>query len=111
MDHVDAVHIEGTSRVLPKGQSLPSPGQTTVTYGFPVHPVAGEDARALSERVEAAIAILADEEASGWWAARRNAAAGATPPLQGPDGVASWRRAWALSTKEGARHHPKRSWP
>ena len=47
-------------------------------------------------RIEAAVATLADESTTDWWTARKAAAAGTTPSLQGPD-VAPWRRAWALA--------------
>ena len=42
------------------------------------------------------MATMADEAGTDWWTARRQAAAGATPPLQGPD-AAPWRRSWSLS--------------
>ena len=105
------VHIEGTGRILPKGRSLPRRGTTTVTYGEALHPSEGEDARAMSIRLEATIATLADEHHQGWWEARRNAAAGTTPALQGPTGVAGWRRTWELGAGERAKDGPARSWP
>lgn len=105
------VHIEGTGRILPKGSKLPRRGATAVTYGEPLHPREGEDARSLSTRMEAAIAQLADEQSDGWWVARRNAAAGTTPPLQGPAGVAGWRKTWALETSKSSQRRPKRTWP
>ena len=105
------VHIEGTGRILPKGSMLPNRGSTAVTYGEPLHPHEGDDARALSMRMEAAIAQLAHEQSDGWWVARQNAAAGTTPPLQGPAGVAGWRKTWALETSKSSRRRPKRSWP
>ena len=42
------------------------------------------------------MATLAAESNSDWWTARKQAAAGATPSLQGPD-IAPWRRSWALT--------------
>ncbi len=104
------VHLEGTGRILPKGKNLPTRGSTTVTFGFPLRPQGGEDPRRMSERIEAAIAELADEEANGWWTARRHAARGETPLLQGP-AIKSWRKEWLRSDAE-KRHEPtKRSWP
>jgi 1-acyl-sn-glycerol-3-phosphate acyltransferase len=97
------VHVEGTRRVLKKGDRYPtlvgSPLGTgrgvQVTFGRPLHPREGEDARRLAARVEAEVAALADESASDWWSARRRAARGTTPSLSGP-AAGSWRRAWAL---------------
>ncbi len=105
------VHLEGTDRVLPKGANRPQRDETTVTFGHPLRPAEGEDARRLNERLEAAVAQLADEEANGWWAARRNAAAGQTPSLRGPTQAASWRRQWERSGRQERRTPPKRSWP
>ena len=47
-----------------------------------------------------------------WWTARRQAAAGATPALQGPD-AAAWRRSWALAPppERGASGHDAPGWP
>jgi hypothetical protein len=38
---------------------------------------------------------------SDWGTAKKQAAAGTTPALQGPS-VAPWRRSWALPPREGA---------
>jgi 1-acyl-sn-glycerol-3-phosphate acyltransferase len=108
------VHLEGTRRLLPKGSHRPRRARTTVTFGIPLRPQAGEDARRFGARLEAAVATLADESTSDWWTARRRAAADETPRLQGPE-VADWRRAWALgeeSTEEADRRWPRpgRSW-
>jgi hypothetical protein len=70
--------------------------RTTVTFGTPLWPTEGEDARRFASRIESAIATLANESTTDWWTARRQAAAGTTPSLQGPD-VAAWRRSWALT--------------
>jgi len=102
------VHIEGTSRILGKGARRLRPGSTTVTFGAPLRAEAGEDARAFAVRIEAAIAALADEQATDWWTARRRAAAGSTPPLTGPDAVA-WRRAWARPSRRRQVGHTR--WP
>jgi len=90
------VHLDGTRHILPKGGGTVRRTRTTVTFGMPLWPAEGEDARRFSARIEAAVAALADESTSDWWTARKRAAAGTTPSLQGPD-VAPWRRAWALA--------------
>jgi 1-acyl-sn-glycerol-3-phosphate acyltransferase len=89
------VYIEGTRHMWPKGQRLPRPHKVTVTFGTPISPDPGEDARRLAARLERAVAALADEQATDWWTARRRAAEGATPAITGPD-AAAWRRSWAL---------------
>jgi len=89
------VHLDGTRHILPKGGGTVRRTRTTVTFGTPLWPAEGEDARRFSARIEAAVATLANESSTDWWTARRQAAAGTTPSLQGPE-VAPWRRAWAL---------------
>jgi len=89
------VHLEGTGNVLPKGSKGIRRTRTTVTFGAPLWPEEGEDARRFGLRIESAVATLADETITDWWTARKRAVMGTTPPLQGPD-VARWRRAWAL---------------
>jgi 1-acyl-sn-glycerol-3-phosphate acyltransferase len=103
------VHIEGTGRILPKGARRPRPTRVTVTFGAPMRPGPGERARRFADRLERAVAALADERAAGWWEARRRAAAGATPPLTGPQAVGAWRRAWALGPRRADRQ--RRTWP
>ena len=90
------VHLDGTRHIIPKGGNTIRRTRTTVTFGTPLWPAEGEDARRFSSRIEAAVATLAAESTSDWWTARKQAAAGATPPLQGPDS-APWRRSWALA--------------
>jgi 1-acyl-sn-glycerol-3-phosphate acyltransferase len=90
------VHIEGTRRVLRRGAKSLTPSTTTLTFGPPMQPDDGEDARDFAVRVERAVAALADEQASDWWTARRRAAARETPSLTGPAGAGAWRRQWAL---------------
>jgi 1-acyl-sn-glycerol-3-phosphate acyltransferase len=95
------VHVEGTRQI------------TRVTFGAPLRADPGEDARSLSQRVERAVSILADEQVTDWWTAARRAAAGRTPSLGGPDAVA-WRRDWALSGRDRDRRSGGRSadrWP
>ena len=74
-------------------------------FGEPLYPVDGEDARRFGARVEAAVAVLADEVRTDWWSARRRAADGSTPSPQGPD-TAPWRRAWSL---DPAPYRPHRA--
>lgn len=95
------VHIEGTGHILPKGGHGIQRTKTTVTFGTPLWPDEGNDARRMGARIEAAVATLADETNTDWWTARKRASEGTTPPLQGPD-VPAWRRAWALPTDVAA---------
>ena len=102
------VHLEGTRRILPRGGGKLRPSTTAVTFGAPLRALDGEDARTFAARIEQAVAELADEQADGWWTARRRAANGATPSLTGP-AAGAWRRTWALG--ERRRRAPKRAWP
>jgi 1-acyl-sn-glycerol-3-phosphate acyltransferase len=90
------VHLEGTRHILPKGGGMVKRTRTTVTFGTPLWPAEGEHARRLAERIEEAVATLANESTTDWWTARKLAAKGETPSLQGPE-VAAWRRSWALA--------------
>jgi len=92
------VYLEGTGHVWPKGQRLPRAHKVTVTFGTPISPDPGEDARRLAARLERSVAALADERATDWWTARRRAAEGTTPAITGPE-AAPWRRAWALRAR------------
>ncbi|MHB1930447.1 MAG: lysophospholipid acyltransferase family protein [Acidimicrobiales bacterium] len=103
------VHLEGTRRILPRHATRLRPGRTTVRFGRPIRP-GGTGARELAERLEAAIAVLADEEATDWWSATRRAASGATPPLTGPGDAGAWRRSWALGGDRRRRPGEPR-WP
>lgn len=104
------VHLEGTRRVLRKGSGRIHPSTTTVTFGAPMHAGDGEGREQFASRIEAAVAILADEQSTDWWSARRRAAAGETPSLTGPQ-AAEWRRSWSLG--EGRRPSRPRTprWP
>jgi 1-acyl-sn-glycerol-3-phosphate acyltransferase len=105
------VHLDGTRHLLPKGGTGIHRTRTTVTFGTPLWPEEGEHTRVLGERIEAAVATLADEVATDWWTARKQAARGTTPPLQGPD-VAAWRRSWALSSAPPLRESDDgNQWP
>ncbi len=95
------VHLDGTRHILPKGGHGIHRTRTTVTFGTPLWPDEGDDARRMGARIEAAVATLADETTTDWWTARQRAVAGTTPPLQGPE-VPAWRRAWALPGAAGA---------
>ena len=98
------VHLHGTRHILPKGRTGIHRTRTTVTFGTALWPEVGEDARRFGVRIEAAVATLAHEADSDWWTARRQAAAGTTPALQGPD-AAAWRRSWMLADPPGRRDH------
>jgi 1-acyl-sn-glycerol-3-phosphate acyltransferase len=93
------VHLEGTRHILPKGGGGLRRTPTTVLFGSPLQPDEGEDIRTFGTRIEAAVAALADEGSTDWCTARKQAAAGTTPTLQGPS-VAPWRRSWALPPRE-----------
>ena len=104
------LHIEGTARILRKGAKRPTPAHVRVTFGDPLRAADGENATRFAERIERAVATLADEATTDWWQARQRAATGATPPLTGPDAPA-WRRAWALGDRSRKRKRQTRPWP
>jgi 1-acyl-sn-glycerol-3-phosphate acyltransferase len=108
------VHIEGTDEVLPKGSKLPKRHRCTVTFGLPLTPHEGEDARDLNARLAAAVNELADEHRTNWWSARRNAAQDTTPSLGAP-AMPAWRKAWAQTDRKAKRDVAKESsakkWP
>lgn len=103
------VHLAGTGKILGKGMTYPKPARTRVTFGHPLLADEGESSTHLNERIESAVAALADESTTDWWEARRRVHAGTTPSLTGPD-APTWRRVWALGdTKSRARQ--RRRWP
>ncbi len=112
------VHVEGTRRIMKKGDSYPTPvgglfgkGRgVEVRFGAPMKAREGEDARRLAARLETVVAALADEGATDWWSARRRAAAGTTPSLKGPAGGA-WRRSWALEENRRRSSSSGKRWP
>ncbi len=108
------IHIEGTDEVLPKGQNRPRRHACTVTFGAALIAGPDEDAHAFSPRIEAAVAILADEQRSDWWTSRRNAAESETPSLTGPQ-TTSWRREWSRTASKPktpvTKNEKKRAWP
>ena len=78
------VHLDGTRHILPKGGKGIRRTRTTITFGTPMWPDEGENARRFGVRIEAAVATMANEAASDWWTARKQAAAGATPRSRAP---------------------------
>ncbi len=105
------VYVEGTRQVLPRHGNRVRPASTRVTFGHPLRPEPGLDARVLATRIEAALEVLADEQQTDWWSARQRAARGDTPALTGP-AAATWRRTWALSERaRGGRRTPARERP
>ena len=124
------VYLHGTRHVLPKSveaEASLAPGGSgsessmsgrlrrapiAVLFGAPLSPDEGESAHRFSDRVEAAVAVLAREVQSDWWRARRAVSpadpeVGAHSAHRGPDAPA-WRRAWALDPPP-ARSHT--DWP
>lgn len=107
---VAPIHLRGTGRILRKGKRLPRLATVQVTFGAPLVPAPGEDARRFAVTIERAVAELADEAETDWWSARRRASDGRTPPLTGPD-APGWRRAWALGDPSRRRRRQRRPWP
>ena len=103
------VHIAGTGKILGKGMKYPKPARTRLTFGHPLAIEEGESSTHLNERIESAVAVLADESTTDWCEARRRVHAGTTPLLTGPD-APTWRRAWALGDRKG-RARQRRRWP
>ncbi len=106
------VHLAGTYRLLPKGGRRLRRGTTTVTFGTPLRAEPGEDARQLAQRIEQAVATLAAEARSDWWAARQLGRPGRPRPsalevAAGPE-AADWRRAWALGRRRDDGDEPGR---
>ncbi len=105
------VSIRGSFAAMPRGRNWPVPGRrpVTVRYGEPLRAREGETVRHFGPRVEAAVARLADEDATTWWDASRRAARQETPSLSGPQ-ASSWRRRWAATAEPaipGAGPRPK----
>ena len=105
------VHIEGTGRILGKGNSMPRPSRTTITFGEPLLCAEDEDVRAFNSRIEARVAELADESMTDWWQAKKRSHHGETPNLTGPQ-TASWRRVWELDAdRPRLGRNNRKSWP
>jgi hypothetical protein len=93
--------MDGTFRILPKDGNRLRRHHTRITFGTPMAPAEGEDARRFGTRIETCLATMADETRTDWWTARRRAAEGTTPSPRGPD-AAAWRRSWALGAAPGS---------
>lgn len=104
------VHLAGTGRILPKGKNRPKPSRTVVTFGAPMVADEGERSQAFADRIERAVAALADEATTDWYSARRRAAAGDTPSLSAPQ-AGVWRRAWSVSGSRKKRRTTTKPWP
>lgn len=109
------VFIDGSGSIFGKGMKWPKPGRTRVVFGSPMRPAGDESTRRFNTRIEAAVAVLADEALTDYWSARQRAAVGASPSLSGPEHT-SWRRQWDLSKHRkqgiaGWRRPPTRRWP
>ncbi len=109
------VHIEGTGAIFGKGMKRLRPGRTRVVFGKPITAEPDESTRRLNQRIESAVARLAEESVSNAWRAAHAAAAGTLPDRTGPE-TTGWRRAWQLT--ERRRHEvssrnrrPERTWP
>jgi 1-acyl-sn-glycerol-3-phosphate acyltransferase len=92
------VALRGTYAAMPRGRSWPLKGRlpVSVRFGPALLPEEGEDFRALSRRMQLALARLWDEDASSWYASLRRAAEGSTPSIGGPH-APTWRRVWESS--------------
>ena len=102
------VGIVGAFQAMPKGRFWPRAGRPVVTvrYGRLVEPDAGETHQSLSLRMQQAVAALFDEDRTTWWESLRNAEAGETPSLAGPQGP-EWRRTWEGTRPVARRGRPK----
>jgi len=89
------VAVRGSYEAMPRGRSWPAPGRprVRVLFGDPLRGRPGETAVTLTQRVQAEVARLLDEDATDWWGSLRRAAQGTQPALQGPP-TSSWRRTW-----------------
>ena len=80
----------------------------SVTFGRPLRPEEGEDARRMGARIEDAVALLGREVATDYYTARRSNDRALT---YGPE-AAAWRRAWAKPpTITVNERQPRDSWP
>ena len=109
------VHIEGTGAIFGKGMRRPKPGRTRVIFGRPITPGVDESTRRLNQRIELAVARLAEESVSDAWTAATAAANGTLPVRTGP-AMNGWRRTWLLTDRRrrevsGRRSRPQRAWP
>lgn len=104
------ISLRGSFAAMPRGRNWPAPGRqpVTVRFGRPVFPVDGESPRALSRRIEQAVARTADEDSSTWWESMRRTPEQTTATLTGPQ-VATWRRSWEATAPPQVRG-PRRVW-
>lgn len=90
------VAVRGAYTAMPRGRSWPAAGRprVRVVFGDPLRPRPGEDALALTARVQAEVARLLDEDSTDWWSSLRRAADDdeRVPDPAPPPG--SWRRTW-----------------
>jgi 1-acyl-sn-glycerol-3-phosphate acyltransferase len=106
------IGLRGTYAAMPRGRNWPIPGRARVVvrYGTPLHPQAGEGARAFNARMADSIAQLWAEEELGWYGSLRAQAKG---ELALPNGqqfpAGSWRRTWE-STRPLSTKAPKPAW-
>ncbi len=106
------IYIDGTGKILPKGQSWPTRSRCAVVFGGPMTSDDDEDARQFSERIQRRINELADEFSHGWWESRKRAHRRESTDITGPE-AGAWRRRWALGPKPGERKRPSSTpvWP
>ena len=104
------IHVGGTSAILRKGRTMPTPAEATVTFGAPLRPEPGERAPRFAARIEDAVTALADEASTDWYSARKRAHANASGTLTGPD-IGLWRRQWALRGRRRSTSTRTRRWP
>jgi 1-acyl-sn-glycerol-3-phosphate acyltransferase len=92
------VALVGTYQAMPRGRSWPAPGRppVRVRFGKPIHPEAGERPAAFGPRIREGLAMVMEEDRSGWWNALRLGAQGELLDPAGPQ-VATWRRMWETS--------------
>lgn len=90
------VAVRGAYAAMPRGRSWPAPGRprVRVVFGDPVRPRTGEDALALTGRVQAEVARLLDEDSTDWRSSLRRAAQDGGHAAPQPAPVGSWRRTW-----------------
>jgi 1-acyl-sn-glycerol-3-phosphate acyltransferase len=59
------IYLHGTYRAMPRGTRWPRPHPVEVHIGAPIRPEPGEDHRALTERMQAAVVRMRDEAGPG----------------------------------------------
>ena len=101
------VHLDGTRHLLPKGGTGIRRSRTTVTFGTPLWPEEGESARRFGARVEAAVATMANEAATDWWTARKQAAQGTDAPAAGTRRVGVAPIVGSSPSRAGPPRHPR----